>query len=109
MARQMVTRYGMSERLGNQVFGKPMMGQYLESTLSFGEQRNFSERTAELIDEEVAQLIDRTYKRVKEILSHRLSALERITKELQKRETIDREELEKIVGEAELSPTQAAA
>jgi cell division protease FtsH len=109
MARQMVMRYGMSERLGNQVFGKPMMGQYLESTLSFGEQRNFSERTAELIDEEVAQLIDRTYKRVKEILSHRLSALERITKELQKRETIDREELEKIAGEAELFPTQAAA
>jgi cell division protease FtsH len=109
MARQMVMRYGMSERLGNQVFGKPMMGQYLESTLSFGEQRNFSERTAELIDEEVAQLIDRTYKRVKEILSHRHSALERITAELQKRETIDREELEKIVGEAELSPTQAAA
>jgi cell division protease FtsH len=42
MARQMVMRYGMSERLGNQVFGKPMMGQYLESTMSFGEQRKFS-------------------------------------------------------------------
>jgi cell division protease FtsH len=109
MARQMVMRYGMSERLGNQVFGKPMMGQYLESTLSFGEQRNFSERTAELIDEEVAQLIDRTYKRVKEILSQRHSALERITTELQKRETIDRAELEKIAGDAGLAPTPAAA
>jgi cell division protease FtsH len=109
MARQMVMRYGMSERLGNQVFGKPMMGQYLESTMSYGEQCNFSERTAELIDEEVAHLIDRTYKRVKDILSQRHSALERITAELQKRETIDREELEKIVGAAESAPTPAAA
>jgi cell division protease FtsH len=108
MARQMVMRYGMSERLGNQVFGKPMMGQYLESTLSFGEQRNFSEHTAERIDEEVAQLIDRTYQRVKDILSQRRGVLERITVELQKRETIDREELEKIVSEAESASTPAA-
>jgi cell division protease FtsH len=109
MARQMVMRYGMSERLGNQVFGKPMMGQYLESTMSFGEQRNFSERTAERIDEEVAQLIDRTYQRVKDILSQRRGVLERITVELQKRETIDREELEKIMSEAESEPRPVAA
>ena len=105
----MVMRYGMSERLGNQVFGKPMMGQYLESTMSFGEQRNFSEHTAERIDEEVAQLIERTYQRVKDILSHRRGVLERITVELQKRETIDREELEKIVSETESPPRPAAA
>jgi cell division protease FtsH len=108
-ARQMVMRYGMSERLGNQVFGKPMMGQYLESTMSFGEQRNFSEHTAERIDEEVAQLIERTYQRVKDILSQRRGVLERITVELQKRETIDREELEKIVSETESPPRPAAA
>jgi cell division protease FtsH len=108
-ARQMVMRYGMSEGLGNQVFGKPMMGQYLESTMSFGEQRNFSEHTAERIDEEVAQLIERTYQRVKDILSQRRGVLERITAELQKRETIDREELEKIVSKAESVPTVAAA
>ena len=76
--------------------------------MSFGEQRNFSERTAERIDEEVAQLIDRTYQRVKDILSQRRGVLERITVELQKRETIDREELEKIVSEAESASTPAA-
>jgi cell division protease FtsH len=108
MARQMVMRYGMSERLGNQVFGKPMMGQYLESTMSFGE-RNFSEHTAQRIDEEVAQLIERTYQRVKDILSQKRGVLERITVELQKRETIDREELEKIVSETESPPRPAAA
>jgi cell division protease FtsH len=107
-ARQMVMRYGMSERLGNQVFGKPAMGQYLESTMSFGEQRNFSERTAERIDAEVAQLIERIYQRVKDILSRRRGLLQRITAELQKRETIGREDLEKIVSEAE-TPQPAAA
>ena len=109
MARQMVMRYGMSERLGNQVFGKPMMGQYLDSTMSFGEQRNFSERTAERIDEEVAQLIERIYQRVKGVLLQRRGVLERIMVELQKRETIDREELEKIVSETESPPRPAAA
>jgi cell division protease FtsH len=108
MARQMVMRYGMSVRLGHQVFGKPMMGQYLESTMSFGEQCNFSERTAERIDEEVAQLIEGTYQRVKDILSRRRGALERITAELQKRETIGREELDKIVAEVDtLTPAAA--
>jgi cell division protease FtsH len=109
MARQMVMRYGMSERLGNQVFGKPMMGQYLDSSMSFGEQRNFSEHTAERIDEEVGQLIERTYERVKDILSQKRVMLERITAELQKRETIDREELEKIVSAPESAPAPAAA
>jgi cell division protease FtsH len=108
MARQMVMRYGMSEQLGNQVFGKPMMGRYLESTMSFGE-RNFSEHTAQRIDEEVAQLIERIYQRVKDILSQKRGVLERITVELQKRETIDREELEKIVSETESPPRPAAA
>jgi cell division protease FtsH len=108
-ARQMVMRYGMSEHLGNQVFGKPVTTQYLESTMSFGEQRNFSERTAQRIDEEVAELIERTYQRVKDILSRRRGALERITAELQKRETIDRQELEKVVSETEAIPKPAAA
>jgi cell division protease FtsH len=108
MARQMVMRYGMSEQLGHQVYGKPMMGQYLESTMSFGEQCNFSERTAERIDEEVAQLIEGTYRRVKDILSRRRNALQRITAELQKRETIGREELDKIVAEADPVTSRAA-
>jgi cell division protease FtsH len=108
MARQMVMRYGMSEQLGHQVYGKPMMGQYLESTMSFGEQCNFSERTAERIDEEVAQLIEGTYRRVKDILSRRRNALQRITAELQKRETIGREELDKIVAEADPVTSTAA-
>lgn len=104
MARQMIMRYGMSQRLGSQVFGRPVTGAYLDSSLSFGENCNFSERTAERIDQEVTELIDRTYRRVKDILSRRRHALQLVTAELQKRETIGREELERIVAEAEAEP-----
>jgi len=109
IARQMVMRYGMSERLGNQVFGRPTMGPYLDSTMSFGEHCNFSQRTAERIDEEVAQLMERTYRRVKDILTQRRGTLERITAELQKRETIGHEDLQRIVAEAEVEQKPAAS
>lgn len=101
MARQMVMRYGMSERLGAQTFGRPVTGRFLDSTMSFGEERNFSERTAQLIDEEVKKLIEATYERVKRILTERRAIMNRIAAELQRRETIGREELEKIVGGGE--------
>ena len=107
MARQMVTRYGMSERLGNMTFGRPVTGQFLESTMSFGEERNFSERTAELIDEEVKKLIDETYGRVRDILAQRRAALDRVAEVLQQRETIGREELESVVNES--SPVRSAS
>jgi cell division protease FtsH len=101
IARQMVMRYGMSERLGHQVFGRPLTGPYLDSTLSFGENCNFSEITAEKIDGEVSQLIEHTYRRVQKILSGRRWALQQIAAELQVRETIGREDLERILAEVE--------
>jgi cell division protease FtsH len=109
IARQMVMRYGMSDRLGHQVFGRPLMGPFVESTLSFGENCNFSEVTAEKIDQEVTQLIERTYGRVKEILGKKRWALERIAAELQVRETIGREDLERILVEAEAQAKQVVA
>ena len=109
MARQMVMRYGMSERLGHLTFGRPVTGRFLESTMSFGEERNFSERTAELIDDEVKKLIDETYQRVKQILVERRATLDRVAVELQQRETIGREELEKIVQETSVEKRVSAA
>ncbi len=109
LARQMVTRYGMSERLGHMTFGRPLAGRFLDSTLSFGEERNFSERTAELIDEEVKRLVDATYERVLGILRRRRAALDLVARELQKRETIGGEELQKLVSEAEAEVRPATA
>jgi cell division protease FtsH len=55
--------------------------------------------TAEKTDQEVAQLIEGTYRRVKNILADRRWALERITAELQLRETIGRDDLERVLAE----------
>lgn len=72
--------------------------------MSFGAHCNFSETTAERIDDEVSRLMERTCRRVKEIVLKRRRALERITAELQNRETIGREDLERILLEIEANP-----
>jgi len=55
LARQMVTRFGMSERLGNLTYGKPFTGRFMQSPFT-AEERNYSDRTAELIDDEVHRI-----------------------------------------------------
>jgi len=70
LARQMVTRFGMSEKLGNLTYGKPLAGRFLQSAL-VGEERNYSDKTAELIDEEVHRIIDESFDASKSILVKR--------------------------------------
>ncbi|RMG47769.1 MAG: AAA family ATPase, partial [Acidobacteria bacterium] len=101
LARQMVTRFGMSDALGPRTFGRPLAGRYLQPSLDLGEERNYSERTAELIDEEVGHLIDHLYGRAKRILTERRAALVRIARELETRETLNREDLERLVARDE--------
>jgi cell division protease FtsH len=108
MAHHMVCRFGMSERLGPLTYGRQNNGQFLQTPFS-NEERNFSERTAELIDDEVRTIIETTYQRVKELLTRKRVTLERIAMELIAKETLEREELERIVNQSEgngdLSPT----
>lgn len=99
LGRRMVTRFGMSERLGQVTYGRPLEGRFLSSPWAV-EERNYSERTAQLIDEEVRRLIDEIYERVKTILMRRREELERITRELVRRETLDRRQLEALLAEA---------
>jgi cell division protease FtsH len=96
LARQMVTRFGMSERLGKMTYGRPLTARFLPSVFG-AEERNYSERTAEMIDEEARQIIDEIDQRVKTILTERREALEGIAKELMTRETLDRSELERLL------------
>jgi cell division protease FtsH len=103
LVRQMVTRFGMSERLGQVTYGNRMDGQFLQSP--FGEERNYSERTAEKIDEEIRRIMDLIYSNVKEILTKRRSELERIARELIRKETLDSSELERLLDR----PTEKAA
>ncbi len=97
LARQMVTRFGMSEQLGHLTYGHPVSSRFLPATLG-AEERNYSEHTAELIDAEVRQIVDDAYQRVKEILTGRRTELERIAQELIRRETLDRDELNRLLS-----------
>ncbi|MCL6506292.1 MAG: ATP-dependent zinc metalloprotease FtsH [Bryobacteraceae bacterium] len=97
LARQMVTRFGMSERLGHLTYGQPLASQFLKGPFPF-EERNYSERTAEMIDDEVRSLIDGLYAKVKRILSGRRADLERVVQRLLEKETLDAQELHALVS-----------
>jgi cell division protease FtsH len=104
----MVTRFGMSEKLGNLTYGKPLTGRFLQSPFA-AEDRNYSDRTAEAIDEEVHKLIDECYGRAREILSSRHTQLARIANELINKETLDRAALDELLRASPRSPDQEPA
>jgi cell division protease FtsH len=98
LARQMVSRFGMSDRMGAVSYGRPAAARYLAGPLSVGEERNYSEETARALDAEIRQVIDTEQARARRILDGRRAALERIASTLLERETIDAEELVELVG-----------
>jgi cell division protease FtsH len=99
LARQMVTRFGMSEHLGPLTYGQPFTNKYLRMPFT-PEERNYSERTAEQIDDEIRSLMERQYARVRSVLEQRRHQLEIVVDELVKKETLDRTELEAILASA---------
>ncbi len=94
MARNMVTRYGMS-RLGARTFGKKEELVFLGREMH--EEKNYSEKTAEAIDAEVSRLIDDAFKRATDILMKRKTTLDTLAKRLLEKETIEKEEFDEIV------------
>ncbi|HXG63854.1 MAG TPA: ATP-dependent zinc metalloprotease FtsH, partial [Blastocatellia bacterium] len=109
LARQMVTRFGMSERLGKLTYGRPLTAQFLRAPFA-GEERNYSERTAELIDEEARRIVEEIYERARTILTSRRADLERVASELVRKETLDRSELEKLLAAStDATPSVAAS
>jgi cell division protease FtsH len=95
LARQMVCRFGMSS-LGPQTFGRPSGSQFLGGAVSF-EERNFSEATAQSIDQEVRRLLDAAHTRAHDVLSARRNTLDAIAGELLIKETLERDALEALV------------
>jgi cell division protease FtsH len=100
LVRQMVTRFGMSDPLGPLTYGRSLAGQFLKSPLDM-EERNYSERTAEKIDDESRRIVDETHARVTEILLKRRDPLERIAQELMRKETLERAELDRLIAAPE--------
>jgi cell division protease FtsH len=97
-ARQMVCRFGMSDKLGPQTFGSPAGSRFLSSPVSLGDSRNFSEATARLIDNEVRSIVDSEHMRARKLLEDQRDVLEAIAERLLVEETLDRADLEEIVS-----------
>ena len=96
IARTMVTRYGMSEKLGPRTFGKREELVFLGREIS--EQRDYSDSVAQTIDEEVHALIDSAYKSAKKVLSENKEQLMKLSKYLIENETAEGEYLEELFG-----------
>ena len=93
----MVTRYGMSEKLGPMIFGQKEEMVFLGREIS--EQRDYSEAVAQIIDEEVKKIVDEAYTRCKAILTENRDKLELVAQRLLEVETIDYEEFLQLLGE----------
>jgi cell division protease FtsH len=96
-ARQMVTRLGMSEKLGPQTFGRAQESRFLQGMGV--EERNYSEETARAIDGEVRSILDAQHARARKILESRHDALERLARRLIEVETLDRQAIDVLVAE----------
>ncbi|HLI32810.1 MAG TPA: ATP-dependent zinc metalloprotease FtsH [Solirubrobacteraceae bacterium] len=95
-AKQMVMRFGMSERLGPRVFGhdhsQPFLGR------EFSTEPDYSDEIAREIDDEVRSIVEAAHKRALDILSEHRADLDRISEILVRRETIERDEFESLLA-----------
>jgi len=95
LSRKMITEYGMSEKLGPRTFGKKEEMVFLGREIT--EQRNYSERIALQIDEEVHTMIQNAYTMARDIMSKNKARLKMIADELISVETIDESKFEELM------------
>ncbi len=98
LARKMVCDYGMSEELGPLTFGKKEEQIFLGREIA--QHRDYSERTAQRIDEEVKRIVMDAYNRAKRLLEENMNALNMLAKTLLEKETLDGAEIDKILKDA---------
>ena len=96
VARQMITRFGMSDRLGPVALGRQQGNMFLGRDIMA--ERDFSEETAAAIDEEVHQLVEIAYRRAKEVLVNNRHILDKLAEMLVDKETVDAEELQELLA-----------
>ena len=97
LARAMVTRWGMSEKLGT-VQLAPRENPYLGGPGGYGGEKPFSEETARAIDEEVLRIIDESHEEARRLLTKHRGELEALAQALLERETLDEEEILEVTG-----------
>ncbi|MEL6491766.1 MAG: ATP-dependent zinc metalloprotease FtsH3 [Cyanobacteria bacterium J06634_6] len=95
-ARQMVTRFGMSDKLGPVALGRQQGNPFLGRDIA--SERDFSEKTAASIDAEVRSLVDEAYARCKQTLEENRHILDKLADMLVDKETVDSEELQNLLA-----------
>lgn len=98
MARDMVTRYGMSEDLGNQIYGRRDELVFLGKELA-EHHKDYSEEIAAKIDKEISKIINQAYKTAENVITKNKHKLESVAKVLLEKETIESVEFNKIMDE----------
>lgn len=96
LARDMVTLYGMSEKLGHLTVGKRHSQIFLGRDIA--EERNYSEETARVIDEEVKKIVDSCYQTAKQKLLENKEKLDILANKLVEKETMDENEVRQLLG-----------
>ncbi|MDA1228574.1 MAG: cell division protein FtsH [SAR202 cluster bacterium Casp-Chloro-G4] len=96
IARTMVTRYGMSEKLGPRTFGKREEMVFLGREIS--EQRDYSDKVAQEIDEEVHELVEMAYEVATKVLTDNKDRLANLANRLIANETVESEEIRQLLG-----------
>ncbi|MDH5283755.1 MAG: cell division protein FtsH, partial [Gemmatimonadota bacterium] len=107
IARRMVTQFGMSDKIGMMAVGDREQEIFLGR--EFGQRREVSERTAQMVDDEVKRFLDEAHERARGILTEHRVLLDHIAVTLLERETIDREDLDLIIQGKELPPITPSA
>jgi cell division protease FtsH len=108
MARRMVTQWGMSEKLGTVAMGHREELVFLGRDL--GEQRNYSEEVAAVIDEEIRSIVNHGYQTAKTILSGQRDKMDAVVERLKIVETLDAKELDEILNrQAPEAPAAASS
>ena len=96
IARKMICEYGMNEKLGPLSFGKKEEEIFLGREIS--QHRDYSEETAQKIDQEVNNLVGGTYKKTYKLISDNLNTLNKLANALLEKETLNGHEIDEIVG-----------
>ena len=106
VARQMVTRFGMSDRLGPVALGRQQGNMFLGRDIAA--ERDFSEETAAAIDDEVRNLVEQAYRRAKAVLGSNRHVLDQLADMLIDKETVDAEELQELLANSDVKVASIA-
>jgi len=102
IARKMVCEWGMSEKLGPLTFGKKEEEIFLGREIA--QHRDYSEKTAQIIDDEVSKIVTTAAKQAQEILKKHVDSLHKLSTALLEREVLDAHEIDRIINGEKLEP-----